>query len=200
MTTVRRIIGQLVLLGGALASSAPSFVMAQSFPSVPGAPAPISAAGGEEGLRLLVDGVELEPISAYEIAGGNSIAQASPTLRAHAQGRTLKAEGGIEIGSTATVVRRELRGVWQYGRSAERSTRGEPRVRIELEGARGGSLVSAEDGVTRLPVRVLQMRTQKHAREGLEVFEGDLMLEIPVEALSKPGRYRGQLRITVEEI
>lgn len=200
MTTVRCFIGQLVLLGGALASSAPSPVLAQSFPSVPGAPAPISGSGAEEGLRLLVDGIELEPISAHEIAGGSNLAQASPVLRAHAQGRQLKAEGGIDAGPSAVVVRRELRGVWQYGRSAERSTRGEPRVRVELEGTRGGSLVSAEDGVTRLPVRVLPMRTQKHAREGMEVFEGDLMLEIPVEALSRPGRYRGQLRITVEEV
>lgn len=189
-----------LILGGALVSGAP-LVSAQSLPSVPGAPAAVGGSEPSTGLHLEVNNIVLAPITAEEIAGGSLHAHASGPLTVQAEPSRLVAKGSLGLQQTNPVIRREIRGVWRYGRDTSRGRGvGEPRIRVSTDGPRGGQLVS-EDGRTRVPVNIVPLRAKRQSgREGLDIYEGDIVLEIPVEALAQAGRYRLQLRFTVEEI
>ena len=76
-----------------------------------------------------------------------------------------------------------------------------PQVRVEFEGGGGREHLSPVRGGVPLPVQVRPSRFSRRLEgDGIEVFSGGVILEIPVQALQQSGRYRGRLWITVEAL
>lgn len=190
-----------LILGTVLIAGNPTLSAARGMPPIPGAPA--TAAPGEaiEGLRITLDYVDLEPITTQELAGSGALPQSAPRLSASAGGSGLRAEGGLQVTPLRSTIERELPTVWEYRRRADAAGSPMPQVRVEFEGVGGRDQFSPVLGGAPLPVQVRPSRVSRRLEDdGIEVFSGGVILEIPVQALQQSGRYRGRLWITVEAL
>jgi hypothetical protein len=178
-------------------------LLASLAPGVGAAPIPgvaaVSRAGGH-GVELLQASITLDPITVEELAGGALLGQPAGRLDATFAGGTLNARGAVPIPPLRPTVRRTVRGVWRVAGSAARDWQ-LPRVNARIESIAGGNLLADADGGTGMAVRVIEAPLRRVAgREDELIYEGDLVLEIPVAALTGAGRFRGRLMIDMEQM
>ena len=192
----------ILLICGALLVSAPQCVWAQAVP-IPGAPAmATSRPGSVEGLQIVVSSVSLDPITVEELAGGQDPIQGQSAghLQANTRGRSLQARADLHLPSGPVIIRREIKGVWRYTRPVDQRNASLPIVRVELDTGPEGTMSDAFTN-NELRVRVRPGRVRRvDSHPGVEVFEGDVILEIPVEALRSSGRFRGRLRLVSDHL
>jgi hypothetical protein len=180
--------GTNLILTAALLSCTPSLHADDRLPAVPGAPSALTADAQGDGLRILVDRFELEPVTAAELAGAAALPQAASAVPAIATGGTLRADGGLQVSALPASVERELPAVWEFRRQSG-SSGGLPRIRVDVEG-----------GLSQpVQVRASQM-SRREDGDGTEIFVGGVILVIPIEVLKSQQMLHTRLRVSVEGI
>ncbi|MDW8479147.1 MAG: hypothetical protein RML12_03990 [Xanthomonadales bacterium] len=142
--------------------------------------------------------VEAEPLSLAELGGGRERGLAAVTLEAQAAGGRIEARGlGFELPPLPAALLREL--------PIRLRLRGEegfpPRLAVTWYGEDGEPHSLTVDGRRQpgAPVRAWVEGPFPVARdERGVVYEGRLRLEVPLAALTRPGRLAGRLEIRRE--
>jgi hypothetical protein len=176
------------MLAAALLSCAPLLLANDRLPAVPGAPSALAADPAGDGLRILVDRFELDPVTAAELAGAAALPQSASPIPAIATGGNLRADGGLQVAALPATIERELPAVWQYRRRKD-SSGGLPRVHVEVE-----------NGLSQpVQVRASQV-SRRDGGDGTEIFVGGVILVIPIEILKSRETLRARLRVSIEGI
>lgn len=180
--------GTKSILAAALLSCTPSLHANDRLPAVPGAPSALAADAEGDGLRILVDRFELDPVTAAELAGAAALPQSASAVPAIATGGSLRADGGLQVAALPASVERELPAVWEFRRQSG-SSGGLPRVRVDVEGGLSHSV----------QVRASQV-SRRDDGDGAEIFVGGVILMIPIEVLQSQQMLHTRLRVSVEGI
>jgi len=112
-------------------------------PPVPGAPIQLVPGDLGEGLRIRLDSVQLEPVTAIELAGGSALAQPGGRVLSRGDGSGLRAEAGLQVTPLRTMIERELPNVWEYRRHAAKRNPTLPQVSVVLREMSNAEQVAA---------------------------------------------------------
>ena len=176
---------------------------ADAAPPIPGARA--FASGGAPqapGLSIAAPRITLAPIAATELLGGVDPRRGQRSLPAMVTARGLQANASIDPPPLAAFVTRELREVWRYAPDPKRLAAEVPRVRVELhsQSGRSGELSLRDNPAIGVRVSVRTDQSLQRTADGGAWYVGNVVLEIPVAALSAAGTYVGRLEISQESL
>ncbi len=154
--------------------------------------------GERDGVILtLIDAgrISLAPVSVLELVSGPEQRLGAVTGTAAAVGGGLSFQGNLTVPELAPFVHREIPLLWRIKQPAGRAALGSAPIDVTWEtvdhGAGGRDAAQFASG--RIQVRPwIQHRSTD--RDGYEVIEGGVTLDIPVDALTG-GTLRGRIRI-----
>ena len=170
-------------------------------PPVPGAQVADGSGLSETGLRAVSAAHTLAPISAHELMRGSSPDLGGRHGSAAQRGTTLHFDGGINPPPLATLIRREIAGVWRFVPSPEQLRQHTlPQVRVEMRSARGrlGELTLRDRPDVSVPVTVQADQVLRQGMRGEAWYEGSVVIEIPVAELTAAGTYGGRIEVNLE--
>jgi hypothetical protein len=190
------------VLAALLLSATPA--PAAAAPPIPGAQQQVLAFGARpkgERLSARSERISLPPVTSAELLAMVTPDRRSSQVRATLSGRTLTVDAALSPPPLNAVVRRELRGIWQFApRQDVRDSMSVPQVRMELRSAAGerGALSLHDDPDRQVFVQLGQSQSAEHDADGAVWFEGSAWIEIPIAALQAAGTYSGRLEFFVE--